>query len=512
MDFITPWLAIGALSEASDTGLRRQHGIEAVLSLLAVDFDAGANHLTLAVADRIALPGAAIGRATAFIEQQRLAGRKTLLHCQMGISRSPAIAACYLHEFTGLQLAESVRQVGRLRPVADPHPALLDSMATHYATTLKGAHPPCLDLSANENPLGPAPLALAALQAILPKAHRYPDRHGATLRRKLARRLGGSPEQVVLGNGSCELLDLAARAFLAPGDAAIIAPPCFPAYRSAVKRAHGRLIEVAMSASDDFACRLDAITAAIDHRTRLIFLGNPNNPTGQGLAAEALADWLDTLPRQVTVVLDEAYRDYNDSNDGDDSDDEQTAADDAPDPSKTLADGPALVRAGHRLLVLRSFSKLHGLAGLRIGYAFGPADLIAPLEALRPPYNTSAAAQVAALAALNDHAHQRASRLLAANGHAQLRRGLRALGLRCPPSHGNFVLIHVDLPGIDAPQLAAKLGAAGILVKPGSAFGLPGHLRISLGLPDENQRLLDQLERITSAARHSEHMATRQGS
>lgn len=500
MDFVTPWLAIGALSEATDAGLRRQHGIDAVLSLLAVDFDAGASHLTLAVVDRVALPGATIRRATAFIERQRLAGRKTLLHCQMGISRSPALAACYLHEYAGLPLADAIGHVGRLRPVADPHPALLESITAHYAPAINAAPPPLLDLSANENPLGPAPLALAALQATLHNAHRYPDRQGAALRRELARHLGGSPDQVVLGNGSCELLDLAARAFLSPGDAAIIAPPCFPAYRSAVKRAHGMLIEVAMSAGDDFTCRLDAISAAIDQRTRLIFLGNPNNPTGQGVEAEALVDWLETLPRQVTVVLDEAYRDY--------VDDEATDAAAAP----ALADGPALVRAGRRILVLRSFSKLHGLAGLRVGYAFGPADLIAPLEALRPTYNTNAPAQVAALAALNDYAHQRASRQLAANGLVQLRHGLDALGLRCPPSHGNFVLIRFDLPGIDAAQVAAKLGAAGILVKPGSAFGLPDYLRISVGRATENQRLLDQLGHITSVARHSEHMATRQGS
>jgi histidinol-phosphate aminotransferase len=514
MDFVTPWLAIGGSGEAADATLRRVHGIDAVLSLLPVDFDAGAGHLTLPVADRVALPATTIRTVTAFIERQRQAGRKTLLHCQMGISRSPALAACYLHEYAGRRLADALLEVGRARPIADPHPALLASMQAHYGSAGGESTPTGIDLSANENPLGPSPLALAAMQAALLTAHRYPDRQATTLRSELARRHGGAPEQIVLGNGSCEVLDLAARALLAPGQAAIIAPPCFPAYRSAVKRAHGRLVEVALNASDDFAYRLEHISAAIDQDTRLIFLGNPNNPTGQGVGGAALADWLDTLPQHVTVVLDEAYRDYGaDHGRGDDGDHPadigKAAGIDAAEP---LADGPALVRAGRRVLVLRSFSKLHGLAGLRLGYAFGPADLIATLEAQRPTYNTNAPAQAAALAALGDLAHQDTSRQQNAAGLAQLRHGLAELGLSCPPAHGNFLLADFATRGFDASRIASQLASAGIAVKPGSAFGLPGHLRISVGLPAENQRLLDALQSLTNAARHSEHNVTTQGS
>jgi histidinol-phosphate aminotransferase len=549
MDFVTPWLAIGGSGEAADAALRNAHGIDAVLSLLPVDFDAGARHLTLPVADRVGLPASSIRTVTAFIEAQRRAGRKTLLHCQMGISRSPALAACYLHEYAGRGLGDALREVGRARPIADPHPALLASMREHYgaidgfaggldtaADTASATSPASrIDLSANENPLGPSPLALAAMQASLATSHRYPDRQATALRSELARRHGGKTEQIVLGNGSCEVLDLAARALLAPGQIAIIAPPCFPAYRSAVKRAHGRLVEVALNADQAFAYRLELISAAIDQNTRLIFLGNPNNPTGQGVGGAELGDWLDKLPRHVTVVLDEAYRDYGaDQVCGDvgpatdiennapcvtdeakhatakASADTAEAAAEAP--AAALADGPALVRTGRRLLVLRSFSKLHGLAGLRVGYAFGPADLIGALEAQRPTYNTNAPAQAAALAALGDLAHQDASRRQNAAGLAQLRHGLAGLGLSCPPAHGNFLLADFATSGLDAKEVAAQLASAGIAVKPGSAFGLAGHLRISVGLPAENQRLLDALQNLTNAARHSEPKTTTQGS
>lgn len=537
MDFVRPWLAIGGVGEAADAALRRQHGIGAVLSLLPVEFDGGEAHLTLSIADRVALPAAAIRTATAFIERQRRAGRTTLLHCQMGISRSPAVAACYLHEYAGLPLPEALHEVSRARPQADPHPALLDSIAKHYGAACEAAPAASnsgarsggasanlhvipaasqsssapIDLSANENPLGPSPRALAALAAALPTTHRYPDRQAATLRRELARQLGGSAGQILLGNGSCEILDLAARAFLAPGEAAIIAPPCFPAYRSAVRRAHGRLVEVPLLASEHFAYRLDRITAAIDATTRLIFLANPNNPTGSGVAREQLADWLDSLPPQVVVLLDEAYRDYHDD---DASGAGATSAHPADTTGDALANGPALVRAGHRLLVVRSFSKLHGLAGLRLGYAFGPTELIAQLETLRPTYNTNAPAQAAALAALGDPAHQAASRALASRGLTELCRGLSALGLDCLPARGNFVLASCAKCRVDASQLAAGLAAAGILIKPGAAFGLPEHLRISVGLPDQNLRLLQEVGRLLAAApkdettRETSHEAT----
>ncbi|HET6718129.1 MAG TPA: aminotransferase class I/II-fold pyridoxal phosphate-dependent enzyme, partial [Rhodocyclaceae bacterium] len=462
-----------------------------------------------------------------------------------GISRSPALAACYLHEYAGRRLADALVEVGRARPIADPHPALLASMREHYGEAdglagspdieLDTATSPArrIDLSANENPLGPSPLALAALSATLPTIHRYPDRAASALRHALAQRHGGGAAQIVLGNGSCEVLDLAARALLSPGQAAIIAPPCFPAYRSAVKRAHGRLVEVPLQADEGFAYRLDRIAAAIDHDTRLIVIGNPNNPTAQGVAATGFGDWLDSLPPQVTVLLDEAYRDYGADQEFGDAGPANNAEYKAPCPANddvnqaarkasdgtgdaaaeapaALADGPALVRAGRRVLVLRSFSKLHGLAGLRVGYAFGPADLIASLEAQRPTYNTNTPAQVAALAALDDHAHQTATRRLNASGLNQLHKGLAALGLSCPPGHGNFLLVDFGRHGFDAGRIAAQLAGAGIEVKPGSAFGLPTCLRISVGLPAENSRLLDELQNLTDAARHSQPKTTRE--
>ena len=467
MDFVTPLLAIGTCGDAADTAACAKHGIGTVISLMTVDFTAGNHHLTLPVTDRQPLAPATIRRATALIHREVSAGRKVLLHCQMGISRSPALAACYLHEYAGYSLDAAIAQIRSVRSIAEPHPVLLTSISTHYAATSRNAQAE-VDLSANENPLGPSPRAIAAMQAVLPHSHRYPDRHGQTLRASIAATTGCTEEQVILGNGSCELLDLAARAFLAPGDNAVLATPSFNPYRSAISKAHGQAIAVPIYG---FSHDLTGMAAHISAHTGLVFVGNPNNPTGTGCSTAELRALLDHLPPRAVLLLDEAYRNY------------------APPDSAALANGEELVAAGYPVLVVRTFSKLHGLAGLRIGYALGPPHLIQQMEALRPHYNTSAPAQAAALAALGDREHAETSRALAEHGRAQLTAGCAVLGLPCTTSHANFLLVRTGF----ADGWTTALAARGVRVKSGTPFGLPEHLRITVGLPEENRRCLDAL-------------------
>lgn len=482
MDFVTPSLAVGACQDAADSRARALHGIGTVISLMPMDFTAGEHHVTLPVTDRQPIAPDTIRRITALIHREVGAGRKVLLHCQMGISRSPALAACYLHEYAGYSLDAAIAQIRQVRMIAEPHPVLLTSIAAHYNATSRNA-PEEVDLSANENPLGPSPRAIAAIQAVLPHSHRYPDRQGQALRSGIAAKTGCAEAQVILGNGSCELLDLAARAFLAPGDNAVLATPSFHPYRSAIAKAHGQAIAVPMHG---FSHDLAGMAARISAQTGLVFVGNPNNPTGTGCSTAELHALLDHLPPHGVLLLDEAYRDYA-----------------APD-SAALANGVELIAAGYPVLVVRTFSKLHGLAGLRIGYALGPAPLIQRMEALRPHYNTNALAQAAALAALGDDAHAAACRTQAEHGRAQLAAGCAALGLPCTPSHANFLLVRTG----QADNWTTALAARGIRVKSGTPFGLPDHLRITVGRPEDNRRCLDALalvQTLMTAPAHGDH-------
>lgn len=470
MDFVAPSLAVGSLADAANEPYRLARGIAAVLSLVEVDFDLGEHHACVPVNDGEPLPAAAVAAAVAFIDRQLRAGRKLLVHCQMGLSRSPAIAAAYLCACAGLRIGPALDWVCRQRVAAAPHPRLVDSLYRLYAAPGEEAVPRPVDLSANENPLGPSPRALAALAAAAGRCHRYPDRHGRALRQALATRLAVDAGQVVLGNGSCELLDLVARALLAPGDQALIATPSFLPYRSAIGRAHGEVVAVPLAAG--FACDYERMAARVGPRTRLVILGHPNNPTGVALDAEALAHFLDRLPPQVVVLIDEAYRDY-------------VAAPGA-------ADAVGLVRAGRPVVALRSFSKLHALAGLRIGYAVAAPELAARIEAVRPHYNTNGAAQAAALASLDDSGHAANSLAVNRSGLAELAAACGELSLAWVPSQANFLLVEVG----DAERVTDALAAHGVLVKSAAAFGLPGHIRISVGTPGCNRRCIEALRAV----------------
>ncbi|HEY6898288.1 MAG TPA: histidinol-phosphate transaminase [Rhodocyclaceae bacterium] len=485
MDFVAPSLAVGSLADAQNVAYCRANGIGAVLSLLQSDFDAGEHHATIPLRDGEPLPPSAVACATAFVARQLQAGRKVLVHCQMGLSRSPAIIAAYLHEYAGMSLGDALAWVRTRRTAAAPHPVLVDSLYRLYDPAAEQAPPEMLDLSANENPLGPSPRAMAALVAAAGNCHRYPDRHGRALRLALADQLGFAPSQLILGNGSCELLDLIARAMLAPGDQALIATPSFLPYQSAIERAHGEVVAVPLRA--DYHCDLAGMAQRIGSRSRLVILGHPNNPTGCALGAEELAHFLDALPEQVVVLIDEAYRDYVTRPDA--------------------ADAMALVQQGRNVVALRTFSKVHALAGLRIGYAAARPDLAARIEAIRPHYNTNHAAQAAALACLGDHAHVADSLAVNRSGLAALASGCAELGLAYVASQANFLLVETG----DADGIAAALLSRGVRVKSGAPFGLPQHIRISVGTPACNGRCLQALQAVLADRQNNNPINTRQG-
>ena len=322
-------------------------------------------------------------------------------------------------------------------------------------------------LASNENPLGPSPKALVAIREALPGIHRYPDGSGYRLSRALATHWGVSPDQVILGNGSNELLELAGRGFLAPGDEAVYAEQAFVVYDMVAQVTGAAKVTVPLK---DFTHDLDALGRAISPRTKMVFVANPNNPTGTAVRPRALLAFLEAVPPEVVVVLDEAYYEYL--------------------PREVQPDALTFVRKGRLVLVLRTFSKIYGLAGLRIGYGIGPAPLIALLNRVREPFNTNALAQVAATAALADHEHVARTRRLTEEGRAFLADQFRALGLGVVPSVANFLLVDVGRPG---PVVTSALLRRGVIVRPMAGYGFPTHLRITVGTAAENARCVAAL-------------------
>jgi len=325
-------------------------------------------------------------------------------------------------------------------------------------------------LASNENPLGPSPMALQALRDALPEIHRYPDGSGHRLRHALAGHWHVAPDQLILGNGSNELLELTARCFLLPGDEAVYAEQAFVVYDMVAQVTGAKKVMIPLK---DFTHDLDGMRAAISPRTKLVFVGNPNNPTGTALPARALEAFLESVPSQVLVVLDEAYYEFL--------------------PPDVTPDALRFVRDGRLLLVLRTFSKIYGLAGLRIGYGIGPPALIALLNRAREPFNTNSLAQAAATAALGDVAHVARTRAVTEEGRKLLSEACRALGLAVVPSVANFLLVDVGRPG---PATADALLRHGVIVRPMVGYGFPTHLRISIGTPQENERCLAALKAV----------------
>lgn len=331
-----------------------------------------------------------------------------------------------------------------------------------------------IKLASNENPLGPSPLAVQAVQRELGGVNRYPDGGSYYLREKLAARHNLPMEQVFVGLGSSEVIDLLARALLQPGLEGLTAARSYPPYSISIAAAGARLVTGAL---DGYAYDLQAMAAAITPRTRVIFLANPNNPTGTYFTAKEFADFLACVPEDVLVVLDEAYCDY---------------VEDAEYPQSV-----ELLRSGRpNLVVLRTFSKVYGLAGLRVGYGLGPADLWAELNKLKTPFNTASVGQAAAIAAMDDTEHVQRSVASNRAGREQIAKGLAAQGVQCVPSATNFVFIEV---GGDGDAFAARLLHEGVIVRPMRWMGFPEAIRVSVGTREENSQFLDAFARVRAA-------------
>jgi len=321
-------------------------------------------------------------------------------------------------------------------------------------------------LASNENPLGMSPKAKAAVAKAIAGGERYPDQF--ELIRALSDRLGVAAEQIVLGNGSNDVLDLAARVFLAPGRSAVFAEHAFAVYPLATLATGAECIVVP---ARHYGHDLAAMRAALRPETRLVWIANPNNPTGTFVPAAELRTFLDSVPADVAVVLDEAYNEY------------LSPAD--------RADSLGWIAALPNLIVTRTFSKVYGLAGLRVGYAVASPEVADLMNRVRQPFNVNNLALAAAVAALDDHLFLAESYDLNRRGMEQLIAGVKHLGLEHIPSHGNFVTIRVG----DAAAVNGKLLRQGVIVRPVAGYGMPEHLRVSVGLERENARFLEALER-----------------
>ena len=328
-------------------------------------------------------------------------------------------------------------------------------------------------LASNENPLGPSPKVLAAIREELAELTRYPDGNGFELKSRLAARCGVQINQVTLGNGSNDILDLVARAYLAPGLNAVFSQYAFAVYPISTQAvgAQGKVVP-----AKDYGHDLDAMLAAIDENTRVVFIANPNNPTGTWFGPDALERFLARVPQSVLVVLDEAYIEF-------------AEGDELPDGLKYLA-------RYDNLLVSRTFSKAYGLAALRVGYALSSAQIADVLNRVRQPFNVNSLALAAACAALDDADYLAQSRQLNDAGMAQLEAGLRELGLSWIPSKGNFIAVDF---GRDTAAINQALLRAGVIVRPVAGYGMPNFLRVSIGLTAENARFLDALAKVLNA-------------
>ena len=343
-----------------------------------------------------------------------------------------------------------------------PRPGILDIRPYVGGEATIPGHDKVIKLASNENAFGPSPLAVEAMQAALPTAHRYPDGGCTRLRRAIADREGLDPAQLVCGAGSDDIIQLLARAYAGPGDEVLYSEHGFLIYPIAARSVGARPVAVA---ERELAADVDALLAHVTPRTRIVFLANPNNPTGSCLPAAEMARLRGRLPANVLLVVDAAYAEFVDRAD--------------------YTTGVELVEEGN-VVVTRTFSKIHGLGGVRVGWGFCPPAVAAVLDRLRGPFNVSSIGQAAALAALADTAFVERSAAHNARWRRWLTEELRGLGLGVPDSAGNFVLARFpSTGGRDAAAADAHLKAAGIIVRRVAAYGLPDCLRISIGCEDE---------------------------
>lgn len=324
-------------------------------------------------------------------------------------------------------------------------------------------------LASNENPLGVSPFADRAIRAVLDGLGRYPDGNAFALKRALVDRFGVEMSSIVPGNGSNDVLELVARAFLSPSTSAVYSRHAFAVYPLAVQAVGAAGIEVP---ARDWGHDLTAMRAALRADTRVVFIANPNNPTGTFVDGKALEHFIASVPREVIVVLDEAYTEYL--------------------PPAQRYDSIAWLKQYDHLVITRTFSKVYGLAGLRVGYALAAPAVADLMNRVRQPFNVNSLSLAAAAAALGDDEFVQRSYALNRQGMERLVEGLARLALPCIPSVANFVTFEVP----DAQSVFQRLLRAGVIVRPIASYGMPGHLRVSIGLETENARFLDALRQV----------------
>jgi histidinol-phosphate aminotransferase len=326
-----------------------------------------------------------------------------------------------------------------------------------------------IKLASNENPFGPSRLAVAAMRKVIPRANLYPDGNAFYLKQKLATKLGLAPAQLIFGNGSNEIIEMLGHALLSPGAEVIVSQYCFAVYPIVTHLFGAKLVVVP---AINYGHDLNAMLAAITPNTRLVFVANPNNPTGTAVLQDDLVRFVQAVADRVVLALDQAYIEFMDE------------------PLDLLPE----IRSGLRpnLLLMRTFSKIYGLAGLRLGYGVGHPDFISALEKVRQPFNINAIAQAGALAALDDAAHIEKTRRINSRGLKFYARAFRKLGLECLSSYANFVLVRVG----DGARVFNEMQKLGVIVRPMASYQMPEWVRITIGTSKQNNRCLEALNQV----------------
>jgi len=328
-----------------------------------------------------------------------------------------------------------------------------------------------IKLASNENPVGPSPKALQAVMDSIADLNRYPDGSGYYLKGALSDALSVSEDELILGNGSNELLDIAARTFLIDGDEAVMATPSFVVYSMAVQAVGAKPVQIPLK---NYTHDLAAMAEAINPKTKMIFIANPNNPTGTINKKDEFDRMIETVPDTILVVVDEAYHEYVSD--------------------REYADSMKYLRSEKNVIILRTFSKIYGLAGLRLGYGISKKEIVTDMNRLREPFNTNSAAQKAAIAALTDREHVTHSRNLNEAGKKYLYHELDSLGIEFIPSEANFIYVPID----GALSLYESLLKLGVIIRP---MG-PKAVRVTIGLPEENRRFIEALKIVINSGQH----------
>lgn len=328
-----------------------------------------------------------------------------------------------------------------------------------------------IKLASNENPIGPSPEALRAIEKILPNIHRYPDGSGFYLKKTIAEYFNLRPQNIILGNGSNEIIELSVRTFLNPGDETVMADQSFIVYQIVTQSANCKGIIVPLR---DFTHDLDRMADAVTEKTRMVFISNPNNPTGTAVGRKDVERFMGRLRDDIVVIFDEAYYEYVEK--------------------KDFPDTLKYVGEGKNVIVLRTFSKIYGMAGLRIGYGFARDELVGYMNRVRQPFNVNSLAQIGAAAALKDKSHLERSREVNRKGKEYLYGEFKKLGLNYVPTEANFILVKMG----NGRNIYNRLLKKGVIIRPLDGYKFPDYIRVTIGLPEENKRFIEALKENNS--------------